>query len=162
MGVDGSWFEPVTAPFYYDYTSYYRNNQEKYDHEAGRKADVIVLNIGKNDNNIPVDRRPTDEEFKKAAKDYLTFLMETHGEDVKIVWTYDITEANPDKNLEYNDCRNRLAAEVIEELGGEEKGLYIYQIYTNRLGGQEHTDMAGHKTAAEGLLAFLKENNIAG
>ncbi len=169
MGVAGSWFKGnigggvtghITAPFYYKKNSFYRDNNADYDFENGRTPDLIVLNIGKNDNNIPKEERPTDEMFRQTAKEYLEFLKETHGENVKIIWTYDITEANPEEDLEANDCRNAIAAEVIEELGGEAAGLYIYQIYTNRLGGQKHTDAAGHVKAAEGLLGFIKEKGI--
>ncbi len=162
MGVAGSWFG-VTAPEYYKANSYFRNKKTEYDFSKGRTPDLIVLNIGKNDNNIPVADRPTDEVFKQTAKEYLELLKETHGEDVKIIWTYDITEANPDRKpepLEANDCRYKIAQEVIEELGGEEAGLYIYQVYTNRLGGQEHTDAEGHVTAATGLLNFIREKGI--
>lgn len=161
MGVAGTWMPPVTAPLYYQYTSYYRDSEAKYDFASGRKADVIVLNIGKNDGNIPADRRPTDEVFKATAKEYLELLKEIHGEDVKIIWTYDITQANEETGLEYNDCRYKVAEELLAELGGEEAGFYIYQIYTNRLGGQEHTDMAGHAESAKGLLNFIKEKGIA-
>ena len=169
MGVAGSWFKGdvgngvtghITAPFYYGKTSFYRNNSEDYDFESGRTPDLIVLNIGKNDCNIPVDERPTDDEFKQAAKEYLEFLKTTHGEDVKIIWTYDITPANEAEGLEANDCRYLAAQEVIEELGGEEAGIYMYQIYTNRLGGQKHTDAAGHVQSAEGLLNFIREKGI--
>ena len=165
MGVAGSWFkdtsgEPITAPKYYEANSYYRDKNTAYDFKNGRTPDLIVLNIGKNDNNIPVDQRPTDEVFRQTMKDFIEFLKETHGDDLKIIWTYDITEANPEKELEANDCRYTIAQEVLEELGGEEAGLYIYQIYTNRLGGQEHTDAAGHVQAASGLLDFIREKGI--
>ncbi len=159
MGVAGSWFG-VTAPQYYKANSYFRNKKEEYDFSKGRTSDLIVLNIGKNDNNIPVADRPTDEVFKQTAKDFLEFLKETHGDGVKIIWAYDITEANPAENLEANDCRYKIAQEVIEELGGEEAGLYMYQVHTNRLGGQKHTDAQGHLQSAEGLLNFIREKNI--
>lgn len=159
MGVAGSWFG-VTAPEYYKANSYFRNTKEEYDFSKGRTSDLIVLNIGKNDNNIPEADRPTDEVFRQTAKEFLEFLKETHGDDVKIIWAYDITEANPAENLETNDCRYKIAQEVIEELGGEEAGLYMYQVYTNRLGGQKHTDAQGHLQSAEGLLDFIREKNI--
>ena len=164
MGVAGTWMPPVTAPLYYKYNSYYRDNTKEYDFENGRKADLIVLNIGKNDGNIPVENRPTDEVFRKTAKEYLQFLKEKHGDEVKIIWTYDISDDDPetlDKD-ETNDCRYQIVEEILAELGGEEAGLYICQVYTNRLGGQKHTDMAGHKTSAEGLLAFIEEKGILG
>ena len=168
MGVAGSWFKGsvngvhghITAPFYYKMNSYYRDKTTEYDFSKGRTPDLIVLNIGKNDCNIPKDERPDADTFKAAAKEYLQFLKATHGEDVKIIWTYDITEANPDKGLEANDCRYLDATEVINALGGEQAGIYIYQIYTNRLGGQEHTNAEGHVQAAQGLLDFIREKGI--
>lgn len=159
MGVAGSWFG-VTAPEYYKANSYFRNKKTEYDFSKGKTPDLIVLNIGKNDNNIPVNDRPTDEVFRQTAKEYIEFLKKTHGDQVKIIWTYDITDANPAEELEANDCRYKIAEEVIAELGGEEAGLYIYQVYTNRLGGQKHTDAEGHVTAATGLLNFIREKGI--
>lgn len=162
MGVAGTWFKPVTAPLYYKYTSYYRNENLEHDFANSRKADLIILNIGKNDGNIPEADRPTDEVFRKTAKEYLEFLKAKHGEDVKIIWTYDISDDDPetlDKD-ETNDCRYKIVEEVLAELGGEEKGFYICQVYTNRLGGQKHTDMAGHKTSADGLLKFINDKGI--
>ena len=161
MGVEGAWTAPLNAPLYYKTNSYYRNKNELYDFESGRTPDLIVLNIGKNDGNIPVENRPSDAAYKVAIMEFLTFLKQTHGDDVKIIWTYDIPEDDPTTlDDESNVCRIDVAREAIELLGGEDSNIYICQLTTNRLGGQKHTDKAGHVQAAQELLDFIREKGI--
>lgn len=153
MGLAKTWFPPLTLAKYYEATSFYRDEEAKYDFTAARTPDIVVLNVGKNDGQLNGNLTPsTDEEFVAAARSTLSFLREKYGADLKIVWAYDI----------YDAMRMNLIEPILEELGGEEAGYYVCQVTSNRLGGDYHTDLAGHAQAAEDLVNFIESKDFFG
>ena len=156
MGLAKTWFPPLTLAKYYETTSFYRNDELKYDFTTARIPDIVVLNVGKNDGQLTSTNGSltpsTDEEFVAAARSTLSFLRDKYGEDVVIVWAYDI----------YDAMRMNLIEPILEELGGEEAGYYACQVTSNRDGGDYHTDLKGHSQAAKDLIDFMRSKDFFG
>lgn len=156
MGLAKTWFPPLTLDKYYNAASYYRDEDVKFDFESARTPDIVVLNVGKNDGQLTSQdgslTPSTDEEFVAAARSTLDFLREKYGDEVVIVWAYDI----------YDAMRMSLIEPILEEYGGESAGYYACKVTSNRLGGDYHTDVAGHEQAAKDLVEFMKSKDFFG
>lgn len=153
MGLAKTWFPPMTMTNFYEATSYYRDEEEKFDFESARVPDIIVLNVGKNDWQLSGSLTPSTEgEFTTAARQNLALIREKYGDEVPIIWAYDL----------YDKHRMDLIEPILEELGGEEAGYYTCDVTSNQLGGDKHTDLDGHKQAAEDLMNFMKEHDYLG
>ena len=147
MGLAKTWYPPLTFQDYYTASSYYRDDSVNHDFEASRKPDLIVLNTGKNDWQLKGNLTPpTEEEFVKAVRDTYAMLREKYGDEVPIVFAYDY----------YENHKMELVEPILEELGGEEAGYYACEVTSNRDGGDRHTDLKGHKQAAEKLVEFVE------
>jgi hypothetical protein len=54
-------------------------------------------------------------------------------------------------------CRYEWTSAVIEEMGGEENGIYSVRLEQNNGGGKGHPTEEAHVAAAETLTAFIQE-----
>ena len=54
-------------------------------------------------------------------------------------------------------CMQNYSTQVIKELGGEEKGLYVCTLTENRDGGLAHPSKAAHASAANALAKFIRD-----
>ena len=147
-GVSGagmvSGYTSYTVPEIYYTHTWARNKTKQYDFASERVPDVIVINLGTNDQS----KSSNAEAFKTAVKTFVTTIREKYGKDIPIVWAYGMM----------NDAMNTHVKSVFESLGGAASGYYTVKLTQNKKGGNVHPDAAGQIKAAEELTKFLKEN----
>ncbi len=124
--------------------SYYRDTADMY--KPVRTPDVIVMAVGSNDES----KGTTLADYQKGAYDLIMQARMTYGGNVPIVWVYYTTDKS------YHDA----AKAAIDAVGGEESGIYEIQLNFNKLGGNNHPDLASHKEQAAELTKFIVEKNI--
>lgn len=129
---------------FYTKASYHRSNSAAYDFSSARVPDVVIINLGTNDNSFS---SPKDD-FKTYAKNLINYIREVYGKDVPIVWAHNMM----------GNCLFSYTAEALNELGGEEAGLYSVQLNQNNEGGQGHPVVSAHETAADTLSKFIINN----
>lgn len=147
-GVSGagmvSGYTSYTVPEIYYTHTWTRNKTKQYDFASERVPDVIVINLGTNDQS----KSSNAEAFKTAVKTFVTTIREKYGKDIPIVWAYGMM----------NDAMNTHVKSVFESLGGAANGYYTLKLTQNKKGGNGHPNAAGQIKAAEELTKFLKEN----
>jgi len=147
IGVDNGWTmqsdtDYLTKLEYYSKASYFRNNKTVQDFSKLRVPDVVVINLGTNDNS----RASEETEFKHNVKALIDFIRASYGKDMPIVWAYNMMGA----------CCADWTKAVLSELGGESARLYSIQLNENRTGGNGHPNLAAHEMAATTLANFIK------
>ncbi len=140
--MDGTGFDMED---YWPCLSYIRS-EEPFDFASARVPDIVVINLGTNDEAFPSDK----EDFKAAVADLINLVRTSYGVDMPIVWAY---------NMMSNGYISR-TLEVIREMGGEDRGLYSVALTRNNEGGAGHPSVAGHTVCAEELTAFLSEKGL--
>jgi lysophospholipase L1-like esterase len=125
--------------------SYFRSTSAKYENTF--TPDIVVINLGTNDNSKGSD----PAQFKEDVKALIALVRSTYGEDVKIVWAANMMGA----------CMQTYSQAAINELGGEAAGLYFCTLTANQEGGYYHPSKAGHVVAAAELANFIQENVIS-
>ena len=147
-GVSGagmvSGYTSYTVPEIYYTHTWARNKTKQYDFANERTPDVIVINLGTNDQS----KSSNAEAFRTAVKTFVQTIREKYGKDIPIVWAYGMM----------NDAMNTHVKTVFEGLGGAAHGYYTVKLTQNKKGGNGHPNAAGQITAAEELTKFLKEN----
>ncbi len=143
IGLVNTYRETIESDFYTK-QSYYRSTTEVY--TPTRTPNFVVINLGTNEQNLGT----TSAEFKQAVKELIQLIRTTYGRDVKIVWCYNMMK----------DGMYTSAEQAIEELGGEQNGLYLCRLTRNTAGGASHPNLEGHKTAAEELVEFINEKRL--
>ena len=129
---------------FYTKASYHRSNSAAYDFSSARVPDVVIINLGTNDNSFS---SPKDS-FKTYAKNLINHIRDVYGKDVPIVWAHNMM----------GNCLFSYTAEALNELGGEGAGLYSVQLNQNNDGGQGHPVVSAHETAADTLSKFILDN----
>ena len=99
------------VPLGYKYACYGKDASTEYD--FARKANLIVVNIGTNDETKAVDQNT----FKADFKAWVEYAKEKNGEDCRFLAITNM------KNGSYRS----LIEKVFEELGGEAAGYYTYK-----------------------------------
>ena len=145
IGIDKGWTSFSMCDFY-PCGSYYRSKTK--DHFDARVPDLIVINLGTNDN----DRGSKKDAFCQGVIDLILDLRESYNTDVPIIWAYHFG----------GDAREEWAFEAIESLGGESYGIYTLKLEDNRYGANGHPNLEGHYTAAEILTKFIEDNYLLG
>ena len=143
VGIDKGWTN-FSMDDFYPSASYYRSKAK--DHYDPRTPDLIVINIGTNDQ----DCGSSKEKFVQGVKDLINYLRETYNEDVTIIWAY---------NLGGYGCDD-WAFEAIEELGGEDNGIYTLRMEHERSGANGHPNLEGHLAAKDVLVDFINEKKL--
>ena len=77
-------------------------------------------------------------------------MRESYGEDMPIVWAHNMM----------GGCRFEWTNTVLEEMGGEDAGIYSIKLEANNAGGGGHPTLEAQKKAAEDLTAFIVEKEI--
>ena len=137
-----SGYVPMVAEQVYTKNSYFRSQETAF--TPTRTPDVVVINLGTNDRSKKVDTTT----FKNDVKSLIASVRSTYGKDVKIVWAYGMMD----------DSYSAHTMAAINELGGTAAGLYTVQLTRNNSGGGGHPNLAAHKSSAEILANFIKQN----
>lgn len=124
---------------------------------ANRNADIVVVNLGTNDNGVLTRAGYTTDAQKKeifsaAAYDFAKQIIEANGEDVKIVFAFGLMTPTP-------NVIDTSYLETIQKLKDEDgyTNAYYCRLPTNREGGDYHPTVEGDAEAAEVLSAFIKD-----
>jgi hypothetical protein len=115
-------------------------------HFDPRTPDVVIINLGTND----YDCGSSESGFKTNMKELIEYVRESYAEDVAIIWAY---------NFGGYGCDN-WAFDVIEELGGEDNGIYLLKMTREQGGANGHPSLEGHYTAADELVSFIKNKGL--
>ena len=141
IGVAKGWPDFLMEEFFAA-DSYCRNTSSAY--EKSFTPDIVVINLGTNDHN----KGASATTFMNKAKGLISLVRETYGDDVKIVWVYNMM----------GDSMQVFATKAINSLGGKENGLYICGLPREQKGGGGHPSVAGHIAAADVLTQFIEDN----
>ena len=146
IGIDKGYTSWSESDFY-PQTSYYRNNTENaYDFSIARVPDLVIINLGTNDKS----NGSLEDDFKQGVRDLITYVRESYGEDMPIVWVYNMM----------GEGRFTWTKTVLEAMGGEENGIYYVELEENHGGGKGHPTLEAQKKAAADLTAFIVEKEI--
>ena len=130
------------VPDHYHYACKDKDSKNEYD--FARKADIIVVNIGTNDETHSIDKNQFTSEFKK----WIQFAKEANGEDCKFLAIWNM------KNTNYY----KLIKAVFDELGGEEAGYYIYKAKrSTNSGSSDQPSKAEHAAYVPDLVELCKK-----
>ncbi|MBE6959545.1 MAG: hypothetical protein E7448_02335 [Ruminococcaceae bacterium] len=131
---------------FYEMTSYVRSKTEVYDFENARVPDLVVINLGTNDQSVG----STEEDFKAGVRELINFIRTSYNSTMPIVWAYGMM----------SDGRYQWVEDVINELGGDKEGLYMCELIRNKEGGNGHPSLTAHSIASQQLAGFLTSNEI--
>ena len=118
-------------------------------HEAWtfpRKADVVVINLGTNDNTFCNNGTVTLAQVEKGIKDFID-LVRAKNPDAKILWAYGMMDTTLYTYIQ----------KAIKAKGGAQAGLYCVKLTPNRSGGNGHPSLQAHIDNAKILEEKLKE-----
>lgn len=140
---------PVPAHKLYPYYNGFMDEPVAY--TAERKADVVVLALGTNDNTASVTESYENgtvpfATFVEAAQYVIGQIRAMHGQNVKIVLLHNMMTSSWETELK-----------EVAEL----EGVYFLQVTQNREGGNNHPSADGHKVIAQELTVFLEETVLA-
>lgn len=144
IGVAKGWTNFLMEEFF-EAESYCRDTKSVC--ERNFTPDIVVINLGTND----FEKGAAESEFMTKAQDLISLVRQTYGNDVKIVWVY---------NMMGYSMQN-YTTEVVNALGGEENGIYICRLPREHMGGGSHPSVAGHIAAAEVLAQFIQEKVLS-
>jgi lysophospholipase L1-like esterase len=144
IGIAKGW-TAVNEIDFYQKSSYYRSDSV-YHNDNSRIPDVIVINLGTNDQ----DRGCDEASFKAGVKELIAYLRAFYGAEVPIVWAYDM--------MSYG-CFT-WARPVLAELGGERAGIYTVQLTRNNAGAGHHPALEGHYKSSEQLVQFILDKKL--
>ncbi len=133
-------YRPVKVRDFFKAEAYYRSTTKVY--APARTPDVVVINIGTNDQAKKADTAT----FKNDVKALIADVRALYGDEVKIVWAYGMMM---DGYISY----------VLEATAGMEN-FYTVELPSDRSAGGGHPNLATHKAASEALAKFIKENVI--
>ncbi len=135
--------------YFYPYINHIRDNTP-YDFANSRTPDVVVINLGTNDEGKKNDLNITDEIFEQDLRSFLTKIRTNYSESTPIVFVTN-TMSDGFKNV---------IGEVCADLGGESSGYYIYEAIRNNGALGNHPDKAAMQTVGNGLAEFLEQKNL--
>ncbi len=127
---------------------FYSDQNTNYD--FARQPDVIVVGLGTNDVWLESDEAYKDYDIKEGFKDTLTMLR-GYNPNAAIIWIYGML----------TDGANDRILSAVEELGGEEAGLYTLKLQQDKSGGSGHPGLAVQETYAETVSEYI-ESVLAG
>ncbi len=134
----------------YPYTAYHNDHSSD---EAlwsfERPADIVVINLGTNDNGTYRSRGKTENDMREAIQNMMELAREKNP-DAKVVWCTGMMGI----------AFKKIVNEVVEDLGGAGEGFYFCELPKGTSGGAGHPNQEEHAAAAEVLTAFLKDEVI--
>ena len=144
IGIDKGWTDFSESDFY-PKASFYRDRNGA-DYEFVRVPDLVIINLGTNDQS----RGSTEDDFKAGVRALINYIRDSYGKDVPIVWAYNMM----------GNGRFDWTKTVLEDMGGEDKGLYYVQLVEDHDGGAGHPDLEAQAKAAEDLTKFIQDKEI--
>lgn len=144
IGIDKSWTDFNESDFY-PKASFYRD-RDGADYSFARIPDLVVINLGTNDKS----RGSTEAEFKTGVRALIEYVRSSYGSEIPIVWAHNMM----------GSCRFEWTESVLEDMGGEDSGIYFVKLAQNNAGGNSHPELSAHKIAAEELTRFIIDKNI--
>lgn len=139
-------YRQMVMKSYFDASSYYRSTSVKY--EPTRVPDVVVINLGTNDQNNGV----TIDKWQTEVDALVKQVRAKYGKDVPIIWIFNMMTAG--------GFYEQYAQKAFNALGGENAGLYICELIRNNEGGQNHPNLSAHSTAALQLASFMEQKQL--
>lgn len=144
MGVYKGWGDKTVPEVFYQHT--WTRNEAAYDFSAARVPDVVVINLGTNDQSFSGEINADD--FKEAVRSFVTGIRTKYGQNMPIVWAHGMM----------NGTMSTHVKSVLEALGGEANGYYMIKLTKNTSGGNGHPNKSGQETAARELSDYLTNN----
>ena len=129
---------------YFKADSFVRNRNTPF--VAKRVPDVVVINLGTNDQTKGIDI----QKLKTKVKALVDLVRETYGKKVPIVWVHGMMEKASLTNFQI----------VFEALykDADKKLVYFLPVMQENLGGGGHPSLNAHYKVSETLAKYLKEN----
>ena len=109
-------------------------------------ADVVVINLGTNDNTVSSKKKLTKTQFQEGATALMELVREKNP-DSQIVWATGMMGTFYEQEL----------TAAVEELGGAGAGYYFCELPKGTGGGAGHPNLEQHTAAAKALTEFLQE-----
>lgn len=129
----------------YEYTAYHHDHStEDTKWSFERPADIVVINMGTNDNGASKQKGVKESQVLAGMKNLME-MARRNNPDAKIVWCTGMMGITFKSGIEG----------IVEELGGADNGYYFCVLPMNTSGGGGHPDEQGHRDAAETLTQFL-------
>ncbi len=130
-----------------------------WDFNSNRKADIVVVNLGSNDNGVLDGHGITDKVgvFTETAYSFAKEIIALNGDDVQIVFAFGMMNV-PGTTHFADTAFDR----VIERLASEDNfhNAYHVNLPSDRSGGYYHPQVSGDTAAAEVLSKYIRENVI--
>ncbi len=145
IGVSASW-EPITMPQVYD-RLYPRRDAPAWDYKRWT-ADVVVVNLGTNDENFPRSQnRPFPSEY---VGEYATLIRNIRNKYPKaeIFCVLGGMEVSPELANHFQ--------RALREVERDDKKVHGY-VFDNRINEKRHPRVDTHRKMAEGLVAEIKK-----
>ena len=134
------------------YPVYNYSHGYKEDYSFARQPDIVIINLGTNDNYAITHGTHTIREIKDKFKNFLYYVREKNPA-ANIVWVYGMM-------LKADAEMNTIIREVIEEVGGEACKFYSIGMTGNQSAHAGHPDAAAHVAASEALVNFINEKDL--
>ncbi len=147
IGIAAGWTNFNEMDFYRR-ASFYRNREVMYENNTN-VPDLVVINLGANDWGVGSDV----EAFGAGVRELIEYVREFYGSRVPIVWAYGIVG---EENSDYM----KTVRSVLEDMGGEDEGLYHVKLTYSRDGGGAHPSLTGHEMSAKKLVKFIEEKGF--
>ena len=144
-------------PTEYERVSIQLGSYVPYDFEnAERKADIVVVNLGTNDQSLLSsmygnDQAQKSDFFAKSAESFARKIIKKNGDDVNIVFAFGLMT---DSVHYMNDCYTQVA----QKLTDEGYNVWFCPLPKNTDGGAGHPNVEGDYLAAATLATFIDTN----
>jgi hypothetical protein len=137
---------------FYRAESFYRDRNVAYDFEGKRVPDLVVVNLGTNDQSFVRQLPDYDtEEYVNGVKKFVAQVREAYGDpDLPIVWAYGMM----------GTAMSDYTKTAFQALGGEEAGLYTVELQKNSAGGGGHPFYIAQRKAGEQLANFIRDKGL--
>ncbi len=115
------------------------------DYTPTRKSDVVVINLGTNDQGNYESKGYTIAQVEDRAVELIKLVKSTRP-DAKIVWMYGMMGKDIEATIK----------SAIAECGGEEADIYYFRGENNNDGGGWHPSQKAHQKNAQLLVDYIK------
>lgn len=143
IGIEKSW-KDFNIDSYYKAFSYSRNSSVPF--APDRTPSLVVINLGTNDKELGADIK----EFSKKVIELISFIRQLYGCNVPIIWLGGMM----------NTSCSEYVKSTMENMGGENNGLYMITVDNNNDGGMAHPSASAHISTAVVLANFIKEKGL--
>ena len=125
--------------------------KEFFDFKKARKPDIVVINLGTNDNGFIKNRPDKEYYIKVLIEEFAKTVIEKYSKQVKIVFAFGMMTGS----VHYiNDCY----IEVAKKLMAEGYNAWFCLLPQNQEGGAGHPNVEGHTAASKVLSNFISDN----